>query len=194
MHLSLSLSLSCRSSRLGLAAESDRVSSPLVGRKNCCHAHDDDRHPRSVASDRTLAFTATIGRQAHCEWTSRAPGGVAGTPPASSLEPTFAYIRFRGASVCHAPGGVAGTPHASSSQRAFAYERAFVHAGCRGVLSSRAPGRIAELKLASAHLRDLSAGCLGVATISRAPGGVAEPKLASVYPKLSPARRVGETA
>ena len=44
----------------------------------------DVRRPRQVTRDRSLAYTAAKVRQAHGETAPRAPGGVAGTPRASS--------------------------------------------------------------------------------------------------------------
>ncbi len=85
--LSLSLSLSCPSSTPGLTASSRRFSGlparygnpcPAPCSKLPCHARSDVRRPHAVTRDRSLPFTSTIGRQAHCEWTCRAPGGVAG--------------------------------------------------------------------------------------------------------------------
>ncbi len=79
MHLSLSLSLSCPSGSPGLTAETRGAANPLGGRIDCCHARGDVLRPRGVASDRTPAYKATNGRQAHCERSCRARGGVAGT-------------------------------------------------------------------------------------------------------------------
>ncbi len=76
-HLSLSLSLSCPSSTPDLTADFGRFAAPFVGRINCCHACDDVRCPRNGASDGNSAYTHAKVRQAHCEWTCRAPGGVA---------------------------------------------------------------------------------------------------------------------
>jgi hypothetical protein len=83
MHLSLSLSLSCPSGSPGLTAETRRAANPLGGRIDCCHARGDVLRPRGVASDRTPAYKAANGRQAHCERSCRTRGGVAGTSCAS---------------------------------------------------------------------------------------------------------------
>jgi len=81
-------------------------------------ASDDDRHPCDVTRGRTLSHKTTIGRQAHCEWSRHARGGVAGTPLALSSQP--AVSRARGCSGRSGVGtnvrvlclGVAGAQHA----------------------------------------------------------------------------------
>ena len=124
MHLSLSLSLSGPSGSPGLTAETRRAANPLVGRINCCHARGDVLRPRGVASDRTPAYKATNGRQAHCERSRHARGGVAGTNCASFSRSTLSQAacfdapdarnreRFR-----HARGGAAASRLASFLQR-----------------------------------------------------------------------------
>ncbi len=111
--LSLSLSLSCPSSTPRLTAPSRRFSHllarhgsprPAPCSKLPCHARNDVRRPQAVTRDRSLAYTLTIGRQAHCEGTCRAPGGVAEIKSASSLQHAV---------ISRAPGGVAGSPHTS---------------------------------------------------------------------------------
>jgi hypothetical protein len=108
MHLSLSLSLSCPSSTPSLTAPPRRFSGVLARHGSPCpapcsrlprrHTYKDVRRPHKVTRDRSLAYTLTIGRQAHCEWASRAPGDVAVSHSAAS---------FPRASVSRAPGGVA---------------------------------------------------------------------------------------
>ena len=87
--ISLSLSLSCPSGSPGLTAETRRAASPLVGRVSCCHARGGVLRPCGVASDRTPAYKAANGRQAHCERSCRARGGVAGTDCASFFHPAL---------------------------------------------------------------------------------------------------------
>ena len=92
--LSLSLSL-CPSSTPDLTAEFGRFAAPLAGfgkalaHAHCsklpCHALGDVRRPHEVTRDRNSAYTHAKVRQAHCERTSRAPGGVAGSPRARHI-------------------------------------------------------------------------------------------------------------
>jgi hypothetical protein len=104
-HLSLSLSLSCPSNSAGslscpsnsagLAPSSQRFSGLFTGHgdprphapgsKLPCHAIDDNRRPREVTRDRSLAYTHANVRQAHREWTCRAPGGAAASPGAGRI-------------------------------------------------------------------------------------------------------------
>jgi hypothetical protein len=129
MHLSLSLSLSCPASTPSLTAPPRRFSGLFARHGSPCpapcsklprHTYKDVRRPHKVTQDRSLAYTLTIGRQAHCEWASRAPGGVAVSHSAAS---------FSRASVFRAPGGVAEIKSASFLPRA---------------LVSRAPGGVAR--------------------------------------------------
>ena len=171
--LSLSLSLSCPTSTPRLTGQNGRFSTPLAGygtpRPNAScsklpsHAHGDIRSPREVARDRNSAYTHANVRQAHRQWTSHAPGGVAGSPrtPLSRCHlPSHAPGGVAGSprtplSRCHLPshalGGVADQPSAYFSHR----DRTF-----------RAPGGVAGQPSAYFFLRDLS---------SHAPGGVAVP-------------------
>ena len=137
-HLSLSLSLSCPSSTPRLTAPSRRFSHLLARHgsprpagpcsKLPCHARNDVRRPHAVTRDRSLAYTLTFGRQAHCEGTCCAPGGVAEIKSASSLQHAV---------ISRAPGGVAGSPHTSFLPRAS---------------MSRGCGVVAEIKSASSPL------------------------------------------
>jgi hypothetical protein len=121
--LSLSLSLSRPSSAPRLAAKFSRFSAPLAGygkprlHAHCsklpCHAREDVRRPREVTRDRNSAYTHAKVRQAHCERTCCAPGGVAGPTHASSSRRPLFYAGLRSGPVTRrAPGGVAGTPTA----------------------------------------------------------------------------------
>ena len=209
MHLSLSLSLSCPSSAPRLTAPSRRFLSlfarhgsprPASCSKLPCHAQDDVRRPQAVTRDRSLAYTLTIGRQAHREWTCRAPGGVAGQHDAS-FSPRALVYRGRGGVVsntrpalcsklpCHAHTDVR-RPQAVTRDRSLAYTLTFgrqahcertcrAPGGVAGQLSltslpcalvSRAPAGVAEFNIASS---------LSHALVSRAPGGAAEPQGAS---------------
>jgi hypothetical protein len=124
--LSLSLSLFGPASAAGLTAKRRQAVIPLAGdgkprlNAHCSklpsHARNDVRRPREVTRDRNSAYTHANVRQAHCERTCRAPGGVAG-PPRTSLS----HCQW----TSHAPGGMAVFPHtrgypcASSSRSSF---------------------------------------------------------------------------
>ncbi len=127
----MTVTLSWPSSATDLTTQKRGVEAPFLGSINCCRASNNDCHPRSVASDRTLACTVTIGRQAHCESVCRAPGGVAGYMPRFFSASRFgvctcsrACIRFGAPVVCRAPGGVAEyTPSFFSATRSDARTR-----------------------------------------------------------------------
>jgi hypothetical protein len=211
--ISLSLSLSRPCSALGLTAKTRQVCSPLGGRvshdpgacaptKLPCHARGDVRRPHAVTRDRSLACNVTNGRQAHCEWVCRAPGGVAGLQPTSLQPSSFlhsapSYPALRPGRVSHDPGACAPTklpchahgdvrrPNAVTRDRSLACNATNGRqAHCEWVC--RAPGGVAGLQ------RHISpAPRAGVHGVRRAPGGVAGLQPTSFSPRAPshPARR-----